>query len=313
MYRKKTVVEADSLHGSKKAVMAALLCNLGIALFKLIAALLGGSSTMLAESYHSFSDTLNQVLLLYGLKRSRRVPDDCHRFGYGKEQFFWSFMVAIILFGIAGTLSIREGYNKLQHPESVSHIGLAYLAIAVGIVFESYALKIAVRNIKKEMRSEQHRNIIEGIKHSKDPTTLTVLFEDTLALAGLLIAAVAITLVHITGILIIDAIASILIGVLLMVFALFLAFETKKLLVGEAVTPLKRRKILKAVIAFSEVKKIISLKTMHLSTDEVLVTLEINYKDDLMVDELEKVNDRIEKKIKEILPKAKVYMEAENK
>jgi divalent metal cation (Fe/Co/Zn/Cd) transporter len=163
------------------------------------------------------------------------------------------------------------------------------------------------------MKNEQHRNIIEGIKHSKDPITLTVLFEDSLALIGLLIAAVAITLVHFTGILIIDAIASIIIGLLLMVFALLLAFETKKLLVGEAVTPLKRRKILKAINSFHEVKKIISLKTMHLSTDEVLITVEINYKDDLIVDELEKVNDRIEKKIKEILPKAKIYMEAENK
>jgi len=307
------VQEAGSIHGSKKAVIAALLCNFGIAIFKLIAALFSGSSSMLAESYHSFSDTLNQVLLLYGLKRSNKVPDEHHRFGYGKEQFFWAFMVAIILFGIAGTLSIREGYHKLLDPEPLSHIGLVYLAIAVAIVFESYALSIAVKNIKKEMRNERHRNIIEGVKHSKDPTTLTVLFEDSLALIGLLIVAVAITLVHFTGILIIDAIASILIGLLLMVFALLLAFETKKLLVGEAVTPLKRRKILKAINSFHEVKKIISLKTMHLSTDEVLITVEINYKDDLIVDELEKVNDRIEKKIKEILPKAKVYMEAENK
>jgi len=300
-------------HSSKKAVIAALFGNLGIAAFKLIAALFSGSSSMLAESYHSISDTFNQVLLLYGLKRSRRKPDEQHRFGYGKEQFFWSFMVAVILFGIAGTLSIREGYHKFLNPEPIRHIGLVYLAIAVGMIFESYALSIAVKNIKNEMRVEQHRNFIEGIKHSKDPTTLTVFFEDSLALTGLLIAAIAITLVHFTGVLIIDAIASIVIGVLLMVFAVFLAYETKKLLVGEAVTPLKRRKILVAVDTFDEVKKIISLKTMHLSPDEVLVTLEINYRNDIIVDELEKINDRIEKKIKEIIPNAKVYLEAENK
>lgn len=300
-------------HSSKKAVIAALFGNLGIAAFKLIAALFSGSSSMLAESYHSISDTFNQVLLLYGLKRSRRKPDEQHRFGYGKEQFFWSFMVAVILFGIAGTLSIREGYHKFLNPEPIRHIGLVYLAIAFGMIFESYALSIAVKNIKNEMRVEQHRNFIEGIKHSKDPTTLTVFFEDSLALTGLLIAAIAITLVHFTGVLIIDAIASIVIGVLLMVFAVFLAYETKKLLVGEAVTPLKRRKILVAVDTFDEVKKIISLKTMHLSPDEVLVTLEINYRNDIIVDELEKINDRIEKKIKEIIPSAKVYLEAENK
>ena len=222
-------------------------------------------------------------------------------------------MVAIILFGVAGTLSIREGYHKYLDPEPIHHIGLAYLAIAVALLFESYALRIAVKNIKEEMRAEQHRNIIEAVKHSKDPVTLTVLFEDSLAITGLLIAAVAITLAYFTGILIIDAIASILIGALLMVFAVFLAFETKKLLVGEAVTPLKRKKILKAVYSFGEVKKIISLKTMHFSSDEVLVTLELNYRDDLIVDKLEELNDRIEKKIKEIIPDAKIYLEAENK
>jgi len=301
------------LNGRKKAVIAALFGNFGIALFKLFAALIGGSSSMLAESYHSFSDTLNQVLLLYGLKRSRKEPDELHPFGHGKEQFFWSFMVAIILFGIAGTLSVREGYHKFLHPEPISHIGLAYLAIVVGLIFESYAFRIAVSNIKKDMKTEQHRNFIEAIKRSKDPTTLTVFFEDSLAIAGLLIAAIAITLVRMTGILIIDAIASIAIGVLLMIFAFFLAFETKKMLVGEAVTPLKRRRILKAVKSFDEVKKVISLKTMHLSSDEVLVTLELNYKDELIVDELEIVNDRIEKKIKEIIPNAKIYLEAENK
>ena len=300
-------------HRSKKAVIAALFGNLGIAVFKLVAAVFSGSSSMLAESYHSMSDTLNQVLLLYGLKRSQRKPDECHRFGYGKEQFFWSFMVAMILFGIAGTLSIREGYHKFLHPEPISHLGLTYMAIAVGLIFDGYAFSIALRSIKREMKSEEYKNLIEAVKQSRDPTILTVFFEDVIALSGLLIAALAIALVHFTGILIIDAIASIIIGILLMVFAVILALETKRLLVGEAVTPLKRSRILKAVLSFEEVKKVISLKTMHLSSEDVLVTLEINYQDDLIVEELEKVNDRIEKKIKNIIPKAKVYLEAEDK
>lgn len=299
-------------NGSKKAVIAALFANTGIAAFKFVAAFISGSSSMLAESYHSVSDTFNQVLLLYGLKRCRREPDEKHRFGYGKEQFFWSFMVAIILFGVAGTLSIREGYHKFLRPEPIHHIGLTYCAIAVGMIFESYAFQIAVRNIKNEMRVEQHKNFIEAVKQSKDPMTLTVFFEDLLALTSLFIVAVALVLVNITGVLILDAIASIVIGVLLMVFAVFLAYETKNLLVGEAVTPLKRRKILKAISSFEEVKKIINLKTMHLSSEEVLVTLELNYRDDIIVDELEKLNDRIEKKIKEIIPLAKVYLEPEN-
>lgn len=300
-------------HRSKKAVVAALFGNLGIAIFKLVAALFSGSSSMLAESYHSMSDTLNQVLLLHGLKRSQREPDECHRFGYGKEQFFWSFMVAMILFGVAGTLSIREGYRKFLHPEPISHLGLTYMAIAVGLIFDGYAFSIALRSIRREMKSEECRNLIDAVKQSRDPTILTVFFEDVVALSGLLIAALAIALVHFTGVLIIDAIASIIIGVLLMVFAVILALETKRLLVGEAVTPLKRSRILEAVLSFEEVKKVISLRTMHLSSEDVLVTLEISYQDDLIVEELEKVNDRIEKRIKDIIPKAKVYLEAEDK
>jgi cation diffusion facilitator family transporter len=299
--------------GRKKAVLAALLGNLAIALFKLFAALLSRSSSMLAESYHSFSDTFNQVLLLYGMKRSHKIADQRHRFGYGKEQFFWSFMVAVILFGIAGTLSVREGYLKFLHPEPIRKIWLTYMAIAVGLIFETIALRMAIQNLREEMKNEGHKTLIEGIKNSKDPTTLTVLFEDTLALAGLVIAGVAITIVHLAGILVVDAIASIIIVALLMIFAFFLAYETKKLLVGEAVTPLKRGRILKVLASFEEVEKVICLNTMHLSSEEVLITVEIDYKDDLTVGDLVKLNDIIEEKIKLIIPNAKVYLEAENK
>jgi divalent metal cation (Fe/Co/Zn/Cd) transporter len=278
--------------GSKKAVIAALLGNAAIAICKFVAALFSGSSSMLAEAYHSTSDTFNQVL---------------------KEQFFWSFMVAIILFGIAGVLSVREGYHKLQHPEPISYIGLMYLVLGVSVFFETIALRIAIKSIKAEMKAEQHKNFFTAIKHSKDPTTMTVFFEDSLALMGLLIAFVAITLVHFTGNLAIDAIASISIGVLLMVFALFLANETKKMLVGEAVTPHKREQILGCLESYYEVDRIVSLKTMHLSTDEVIVAAEINYRNDITVGELEILNDRIEKSIKEVIPNAKVYLEAENK
>jgi divalent metal cation (Fe/Co/Zn/Cd) transporter len=208
---------------------------------------------------------------------------------------------------------VREGFHKLQHPESLRHLGLSYAVLGVSIFFETIALRMAIKSIKAEMKAEGHRNFFTAIKHSKDPTTLTVLFEDSLALMGLVIATVAITLVHLTGNLAIDAIASISIGVLLMVFALFLANETKKMLVGEAVTPHKREQILGCLESYDEVDRIISLKTMHLSPDEVIVAAEIDYRNDITVDELEILNDRIEKRIKEIIPNAKVYLEAENK
>jgi len=297
---------------SRKAVLAALFANFFIAIFKIVAAIFSRSSSMMAEGYHSISDTLNQVLLLYGLRRCRRAPTQLHPFGYGKEQFFWSFMVAIMLFGVAGVLSIREGYHKLLHPEPISHLGLNYLALGFAFVFETYAIRIAIRNIRKEMKQEKYLTFWKAMRNSKDPTTLTVLIEDSLALIGLLIAAVAITLVRLTGILIIDGIASMLIGAFLMVFAVFLAFETKKLLVGEAVSKVKREKLLEAVRSFPEVQKLISLKTMHLSSEEVLVALEVNYRDDLKADDIELLNDRIEEKIKGIIPEAKIYIEAEN-
>jgi cation diffusion facilitator family transporter len=298
---------------SKKAVLAALFGNLGIAVFKFIAAIFSGSSSMLAEAYHSVSDTFNQVLLLYGLKASKKPADKEHPFGHGKEQFFWSFIVAMILFGIAGTLSIIEGFHKFRHPEPIKHIGLTYMAIAVALIFEGLALRIAVLNIKEEMRREEHPSFLETLRRSKDPTNLTVFVEDSLAIAGVLIAGVAITIVHFTQIFIIDAIASIIIGAMLMVFALFLAFETRMLLVGEAVTPYKRKKILKIVGSFEGVDDILSLKTMHLSSDEVLIALEIDYKEDMVVGDLEQMNLEIEKKIKEFIPRAKVYLEAQKK
>jgi len=297
---------------SKKAVLAALFGNLGIAVFKFIAAIMSRSSSMLAEAYHSASDTFNQILLLYGLHRSRKPADECHRFGHGKEQYFWSFMVAVLLFAVAGALSVREGLHKISHPEPIRNIGLAYLAILVGVVFEGLALRVAVLNLKREMAEERHKGLLAAVRDSKDPATLTVLFEDSLALIGLFLAAAAITLVRITGILVLDAVASITIGALLMIFALFLANETKKLLVGEGVTMRKRARILKCLEAYPEVNRVISLRSMHLSPSDVLVALEINYTDDLSMDRLEQVNDRIEAAIHAFIPGARVYLEAEN-
>lgn len=298
-------------HESKKAVYAALIANFAIAVFKITAALISGSSSMLAEGYHSISDTFNQVLLLVGIRRARRAPDWDHPFGHGKAQFFWSFLVAVILFGVAGTLSIREGVHKLSHPEPISHLWLNYLAIAFALVFESTALRLALKSLAKERKEEHHKSFWQAVSQSKNPVTLTVLFEDSLAIFGLLIAALGITLVKLTGNLLFDAAASIFIGVLLMAFSVFLALETKKLLLGEAVTSFKRTKILSAVRSFPEVERIISLKTMHLSPEEVLITLELTYRDDLDIPQLEVLNDRIEKVILDIIPRAQVYLEAE--
>lgn len=298
---------------SKKAVAIAFLGNLTIAVFKFIAALVSRSSSLLAEAYHSFSDTLNQVCLFIGLKRSRKKPDPQHPFGYGKEQFFWSFMVTILLFGFAGILGVLQGYKKLVHQYPLEHVGLGYAALAVALMFDGTSFFVAFREIRRFMKKEKITSVFQAIRQSKNAVILTIFFEDALAVIGIFIAATGITLTQITGKLIFDSLASITIGIMLMVFAFLLALELKNLLIGEAVTRRKRDQIIRKVEGFREVKKIIRLKTMHLSAEEVLVALEINFQDDIRVDDLEKVINRISDKIQEIIPGAKVFVEAEDK
>jgi cation diffusion facilitator family transporter len=301
------------MKGTKRTVIAALFGNLGIALFKYAAAFITGSASMLAEAYHSTSDTFNQLFLLLGMKLSKKEPDEQHPFGYGKEQFFWSFIVAVILFGVAGTLSIREGISKIGHPTPLHNLGWSFAAIFVGILLEGYALRFAFIELVKSQKEEKYPTIWKTIKHSKDPSLLTVFFEDTLAIAGLLVASIGIALTILTHNPVFDAIASLVIGILLMVFAFVLGYEVKKLIIGESISKRKKRLIRDAVESFDEVNKILSLKTMHLSSDAVIVAMEVKFKSNIDIREIEKINDKIEAKIKEIVPKAKCYIEPENK
>jgi len=298
---------------SRQAVIIAFIANLTIAVFKFTAAFFGKSSSMLAEAYHSFSDTFNQVFLFIGIRQSKKKPDEQHPFGYGKEQYFWSFIVAILLFGVAGGLSVRNGYEKLFHGHPLEHIALSYAALALGFLLDGYALSVAYGQIKKFMKREKIKNIFQAIKHSKNSVIITVFFEDSLALVGILIAATGITLTYLTGKLIFDSIASIVIGVMLMIFAFLLAYEVKKLLIGETMSRRKKNQIREIVTSFKEVNRVIRLHTMHMSAEEVLVVIEVNFKDELKVKRLEKVINQICEKVKEIMPHAQVIVEAEDK
>lgn len=298
--------------GSKRVVIAALLGNFFVAVFKLIAGVIGNSSSMLAESFHSFSDTFNQIFLLIGLKKSKKAPDDEHPYGYGMEQFFWAFVVAMMIFGIAGGLSIYEGYVKFMNPEPLGDVTLSYIALGFGFVLELFAFSVAFRQLRKEMRVENQKNLYAAIRQSKDPTVLTVLFEDSLAMFGIAVAGIAVYLSSVTGNPLYDAAASVIIGIGLMIFATMLAYETKSLLVGEAVSPRKRRMLWKAVEGVDEVKDILSIRTMHISPEEVIVTVEVNMKDGLITDQVEAVIDVIENRIHEILPKARCFIELES-
>jgi len=297
--------------GSKPAVIAALLGNLAIAVFKLIAALVSGSSAMLAESYHSFSDTFNQVFLLVGIRRSKKPPDKLHPFGYGKEQFFWAFIVALMLFGIAGGLSIREAYHKFQHPEPLKNVTLSFAVLGFAFVIEAIALGVAVTQFRREMKKERFENVIDAIRYTRDPAVLTVVFEDALALVSIPVAFVSILLSVKMKNPVFDACGSLVIGILLMVFALILANEHKKSLIGEPVTPYRRTKILEAIRSVPEVKQVIALRTLQMGPKHAIVTVEINLQDDLVTDQIETIIDQIEARIHEVLPMAQCFIEVE--
>ncbi|HET8794590.1 MAG TPA: cation diffusion facilitator family transporter [Nitrososphaeraceae archaeon] len=305
---------------SKTAVYAALFGNLGIAISKLIAALLTGSTSMWAETYHSFSDTLNQILLLLGIRTSKKKGTERHPFGYGKEQFFWSFIVSTLIFGISGVLSLEQGLGSLLGSEihRLENVSISYLILAISFVFEGNALRIALGLFKNaiEDRGEKFTilSVIKEFKESKDTSILTVVVEDSAALLGITIAAIALYLSDITGNLMYDAVGSILIGCTLMAFAFFLARENKELLIGESISKRDYKLLFNSVSGISEVNKIISIRTMHLAPEDVLIAMEVSLIDNLDTDAIELVIDKIENTIKQVIPYAvssKIYVELE--
>jgi cation diffusion facilitator family transporter len=312
---------------SKKAVYTALVGNLGIAVAKLIAAILTGSIAMLAETLHSLSDTFNQVLLLIGIKTSSKAATESHPFGYGKEQFFWSFIVATMLFGIAGIISILfgiAGIISLQHSFSsllstihrIQNANISYIILAVSAVFEAISLREALTLAKEalEARGEKFgfRSLINEFKESKDPSIITIMAEDSTALLGIAIAGVGIFLSDRTGNSIYDSISSVSIGCILIVFAFFLARENKELLIGEAISRKDYKTIVSLVQETVEVNRIIAIRTMYLAPQDVLVAIELNLVDGLNTDKIESVIVNIKQKVKQAIPYvnlAKVFVE----
>jgi cation diffusion facilitator family transporter len=306
--------------GSKKAVYTALIGNLGIAVAKLIAAILTGSIAMLAETLHSMSDTFNQVLLLIGIKTSVKAATERHPFGYGKEQFFWSFIVATMLFGISGFISLQQGFSSLISTfHHIENVNISYIILAMSAIFEANALRVVLELSKQsiEARGEKFclRALLNEFQESKDPSIITIMVEDSAALLGIAIAAIGIFLSNQTGNTIYDSISSILIGIILMAFAFFLARENRGLLIGEAISRQDYKNIVRLIKEIPEVNRIITIRTMHLAPKDVLVTIEVNLIDGLNTDKIETVIDNIEKKVKQAIPyvnPTKVYVELEH-
>ncbi len=293
--------------GSKKAVYAALFGNLGIAITKFIAAFITGSAAMWAEAYHSASDTFNQILILFGIKTSTKAASHQHQFGHGRELFFWSFIVATMIFGISGILSLEQGVSSLLEDfHSIRNSQISYIVLAVAFGFEGNALRVALKQFIREIREKGDKisfsSMIEHFKESKDIALLTVIVEDCAALLGILVAAIGIFLSDITGNAVYDAIASLIIGGILMFFAFFLAKENRGLLIGESVTNREYKRIVRSIQEIPEVNKLITMRTMHLSPEDILVGIQVNLIDNLDTDKIEIVTDTIEQKIMEIIP-----------
>jgi cation diffusion facilitator family transporter len=298
-------------HSDKKVIYAALIGNSAIAIMKFIVAVISGSAAMLAEGFHSAADSGNQIMLLIGHSRAQKPPDDKHPFGYGKELYFWAFVVAVSIFFVGAALSIYEGINKLIHPEPVKSVILPLVVLGLAMIFEAYPWWIAFSEARKIKTGKGFTSFMDMAVRSKNPTVLVVLFEDTAALIGLLVAAIGVTLAYTTKMSIFDAIASILIGVVLLVLALFLARETKELLIGESAGRRDREKIHQTICAMPEIRQCGSLLTMHLGPDDILVNIDVEFVDGLSTDELEAAIDLIESRVKGAVPTAtKIYIEA---
>jgi cation diffusion facilitator family transporter len=294
---------------SVKAILAALVGNSLIAVTKFIAASYTGSSAMFSEAVHSVVDSGNQLLLLYGVKRSKRPADSKHPFGYGKELYFWSFVVAILIFSIGSGISFYEGFHKLHSPEPVSNPMINFIVLGFAVIFESWTCWVAATEFKK---SKGDRGWVEAIRRSKDPALFTVLFEDTAALLGLLVALIALTLSEHLNLPVLDSVASLIISFILAVTAGLLAFECKGLLTGEGASEEVVTGIKQIINESQGIKHVNEVLTLHLGPEDVLLNVSLDFEDDLSSGEVEEAISTLESRIKQMFPEIRrVFIEAQ--
>ena len=293
---------------SKTAVVAAIAANLAIAATKLAAASITGSSAMLSEGIHSLVDTGNGALLLVGLRAARRPADEDHPFGHGKELYFWTLIVAILIFAVGGGMSIYEGISHLQHPSPLENPFWNYLVLGFAMVFESVSWTVAWREFR---HTRGERSIFGALHHSKDPSLFTVVLEDSAALLGLVVAFGGVLLSHLLENPYLDGAASIVIGSILAVVAGFLAYESRGLLVGESADPAVVAGISELVLADVDVLQVARLLTMHMGPREVLLNLKLVFRPQLVADDVGTAVDRLEARIRERYPEVRrIYVEA---
>ncbi len=294
---------------SKKVIYAALAGNALVAVTKFIAAAMTGSSAMLSEGIHSVVDTGNQLLLLLGLHRAKKPADDRFPFGHGKEVYFWSFVVALLIFAVGAGVSLYEGIHQLSNPSPISSPYINYIVLILAMLFEGAAFYFALTEFS---RAKGKWGYFEAVHKGKDPTTFVVLFEDSAAMLGLLVAFFGVLLSQLTGNLIYDGLASIIIGLILGGTAIWLAYETKSLLIGESANVKVVADIRKIVAGYPQVEHVNQVLTMHMGPQYILVNLSVDFSNQVRAEELEETIAKLDSQIKQAWPNVKkVFIEAE--
>lgn len=292
-------------------VWTAIAGNVLVALTKLAAALVTGSSAMLSEAVHSFVDTGNEVLLLYGMRRSRQNPDVEHPFGYGRELYFWSFIVALLLFGLGCTVSIVQGINQIRHPSPIEHVGVVYLVLALSAVFEGSSWVVAIKGFRPSVGAEGY---LAAITRSKDPPQFVVLLEDTAALIGIVIVAAGTFASVYWRDPRIDGIGSVAVGILLGAVATLLARESKGLLIGERADRLLQQDVFAIAKSTRGVVRPNGLVSAQLAPDQVVVALSIKFQDQLTTPEIERIVVDMESRVRQAHPQVFVlYVKPQSK
>ncbi len=299
---------SGSGHGdSTRAILAAFLANMGIAVAKLFGFVITGSSALLAESIHSVADSSNQGLLFLGGRRAKKAPTELHPFGYGRSRYFWAFVVSVVLFSVGGLFSLYEGIHKVGHPEEISSPAVAFAIFGVAIVFEALALRTAAKHANSERGD---RSWFAYIRNSRSPELPVLVLEDSGAVLGLTFATIGVALAQITGNPVWDGAGTIAIGALLVAIAIVLAIEMSSLLLGEAARPEQVELIESELGDTDGVRSIIQILTQHLGPDELLVAVKLEFEPELTVPQLADAINDCEARIRSAVPIAKrIYIE----
>jgi cation diffusion facilitator family transporter len=275
---------------SYNSIYSALAANLLIAVTKFIAGSVTNSSSMISEGVHSVVDTINEVLLLYGIKRSKKPADANKPFGYGKELYFWSFIVSILIFGLGGGISIYQGVTHIIHPEPLDNPKWNYIVLGLSVIFEGTSLVIAIKEFNA-MRGNV--SWWDAIVKSKDPSSFLVLFEDSAAVAGLLVVGIFMFIEHQYNMPVLDGVASILVGLILVAVSMILARESRSLLMGEGIAPETQKRIRSVAEQDEAVDKVLNILSTYEAPESVLLMLRIAFKPDLTTEEIAATIERL--------------------